>query len=71
MELPGVADITCLSGKSMVRRCLPRYALTIDGTSCIPKHQRISYSPLAGVEDEIEFVPARVYRLEHVPLERN
>ncbi|KAH9966292.1 hypothetical protein BJV74DRAFT_954325 [Russula compacta] len=70
-ELPGVADVACLSGKCMVQRCLPGYTLAIDGTSCIPKHQRVSHSPLAGVKDIIEFEAARIFGLEHVPLERN
>ncbi|KAH9994315.1 hypothetical protein BJV74DRAFT_351374 [Russula compacta] len=70
-ELPGVADVACMSGQCVVRRCLPGYALAFDGTSCTPKHSRISHSHIAGLQDEIEFVPARIFGLEHVPLERN
>ena len=68
-ELPGVTDIACLSGKCIVHRFPPRHALAIDGTSCVPKHPRISHSHIASAEDEIE--SAKIYGLDHVPLERN
>jgi hypothetical protein len=64
--LPGVADVSCLGGECVVRRCLPGYLPALDGASCIRKHPT-SQSQFFSPED----VPARVYGLEHVPLGRN
>ncbi|KAN0135205.1 hypothetical protein V8E53_007096 [Lactarius tabidus] len=42
--LPGVADVSCLSGGCVVHRCMSGYALSRDGTSCISiRAQTINY----------------------------
>jgi hypothetical protein len=69
--IPGVADVICLSGKCVVRRCLRGYTLALDGTSCHPEHPSISQPDITGMEEEIELAPARIFGLEHIPLERN
>jgi hypothetical protein len=68
-SLPGVADVGCLSGECVVRRCLPGYALALDGNSCVRKHHRIPQSQF--VEEAAEEDAARYYGLEHLPLGRN
>jgi hypothetical protein len=68
-DLPGVADVACIAGECAVHRCLPGYVRAHDGTHCVSKHGKVSES--YGDEDEAEFVPARVYGLEHVPLQKN
>ncbi|KAI9439303.1 hypothetical protein H4582DRAFT_1852063 [Lactarius indigo] len=66
--LPGVADVACLSGECIVRRCLPGYILSHDGTSCRSKHSH-SHSHVAMPEEEDEeYVEAMRYGLEHRPL---
>jgi hypothetical protein len=71
--ITGVADVSCLSGKCVVHRCLQDYVPSLDGTRCIPKYPEMSEPDIDGAEDDIgiEFVPARIFGLEHVPLERN
>jgi hypothetical protein len=64
--IPGVADVGCLSGECVVRRCMKGLVPTFDASSCVPEHHHQS-----EVESEAyDGVPARVYGLEHVPLER-
>jgi hypothetical protein len=65
-SIPGVADVACLSGECVVRRCLPGYAPALDGNSCVRKH-RISQFADAEEQD----VSAKYYGLEHLPLGRN
>ena len=72
--LPGVADVACLAGGCVVRRCLRGYTLSIHGDGCIPQakiptHSH-SHSHMAHPENEYEYVPANVFGLEHVPLDR-
>ncbi|KAI0300653.1 hypothetical protein B0F90DRAFT_1629408 [Multifurca ochricompacta] len=71
--LPGVADVSCLSGQCIVHRCLPGHVPTIDGTGCVSKHMTISHPHIADpdLDNEAESMPARLYGLEHVPLQRN
>lgn len=69
--IPGVADVDCQSGKCVVRRCLRGYIPAVDGTSCNPEHPPISQPDITGLEEDIELALARVFGLEHVPLERN
>lgn len=65
--LAGVADVACLSGQCVVRRCLRGYTLAQDGTHCIDNtRSKVSQPQMAG-----EDAPAGIYGLEHVPLERN
>jgi hypothetical protein len=70
----GVADVGCESGECVVRRCLHGLVPSSDGSSCVPKESKTSHHPdylsEFGAEDD-EYVPARLYGLEHVPLERN
>jgi len=63
--LPGVADVSCLGGECVVRRCLRGYVPARDGTSCIRKHSISQYQI-----PDAENVPARAYGLEHFPLGR-
>ncbi|KAI9453933.1 hypothetical protein F5148DRAFT_985380 [Russula earlei] len=69
--LPGVADVSCISGECVVHRCLHGYTHSRDGTSCVPKNVKIPPSHIPNVENDIGFVPAGAYGLEHVPLDRN
>jgi hypothetical protein len=69
--IPGVADVTCLSGECIVRRCLKGFTSSPDGTSCDPEHPTTSQPDITGGEIELEIVPASIYGLEHIPLERN
>ena len=68
--LPGVADVSCLSGRCVVHRCLRDYVPALDGTRCNPEYPEISQPDIDGAADniEMEFVPARIFGLEHVPL---
>ncbi|KAH9961979.1 hypothetical protein BC827DRAFT_1341618 [Russula dissimulans] len=61
--LPGVADVECLSGECVVRRCLKGYLPARNGRSCIPKHPTFSQT-----EDDIGFAPASAFGLGYVPL---
>ncbi|KAH8981203.1 hypothetical protein EDB86DRAFT_2813116, partial [Lactarius hatsudake] len=63
--IPGVADVACHSGECMVRRCLPGYVMSHDGTSCRSKH---AHSHVATPEEDDEYVQAMRYGLEHRPL---
>jgi len=71
--ITGVADVSCLSGRCVVHRCLQDFVPSLDGTRCIPNYPEISEPDIDGAEDDIgiEFVPTRIFGLEHVPLERN
>ncbi|KAH9980421.1 hypothetical protein BJV74DRAFT_109935 [Russula compacta] len=65
--LPGVADVSCLSGQCVIRRCLRGYTLAPDGTHCIDNTlSKFSQPQMAG-----EDAPAGLYGLEHVPFQRN
>jgi len=66
-SLPGVADVACLAGECVVRRCLRGYTLSIHGNGCVPQAKIPTHSHL---ENEYEYVPASVFGLEHVPLDR-
>jgi hypothetical protein len=68
-SLPGVADVACIAGECVVHRCLPGYVVAHDGNHCVSRHGNISQHSEHD-EDEAESVPARVYRLEHVPLRK-
>jgi len=59
-SLPGVADVECLAGECVVYRCLLQHTLSLDRKRCTPEHPN----------NNVEFVPASIYGLEHVPLER-
>ncbi|KAH8987195.1 hypothetical protein EDB92DRAFT_1818040 [Lactarius akahatsu] len=65
--IPGVADVACHSGECMVRRCLPGYVVSDDGTSCRSKHSH-SHSHVASPEEDGEYAEAVHYGLEHRPL---
>ena len=62
--LPGVADVSCLSGECVVRRCMSGYSLSRDNTRCIPTRAHIPY--VTGPDDEL--MQAIRYGLEHLPL---
>ncbi|KAI0247441.1 hypothetical protein BJV78DRAFT_1245779 [Lactifluus subvellereus] len=66
-SLPGVADVSCLAGECVVHRCMRGYVPARDGTHCVSKHSKVSHGYVA--EDEAEL--ARVYGLEHVPLQKH
>ena len=61
--LPGVADVSCLGGECLVHRCLPGFALSFDGTSCVRKHHISQYQHADSGD-----VAASAFGLEHVPL---
>ena len=62
--LPGVADVSCLSGECVVHRCMPGYTLSHDGTRCISTRAH-SPQPHAPVpEDDEEYMQALRYGLE-------
>ena len=69
--LPGVADVECLSGECVVRRCRLGYVPALDGTGCIRKCSSSSHFSDGDDDDDAGDVPARVYGLEHVPLGGN
>ncbi|KAN0135206.1 hypothetical protein V8E53_007097 [Lactarius tabidus] len=54
--LPGVADVSCLSGECVVYRCMPGYALSRDGTHCIPAQAHISRPHAAVPEDDEDYM---------------
>ena len=61
--LPGVADVSCLSGECVVRRCMSGYSLSRDNTRCISTQAHVDEP-----EDDDEFMQAIRYGLEHLPL---
>ena len=63
--LPGVADVSCISGECVVRRCMSGYALSRDGSGCIPPQAYISRPHV----DE-DYIHAMRSGLEHRPLRR-
>ncbi|KAI9439296.1 hypothetical protein H4582DRAFT_2076001 [Lactarius indigo] len=63
--LPGVADVACHSGECVVRRCLPGYVVSHDGTSCRSKH---AHSYVGSAEEDDEYMQVMRYGLEHRPL---
>ena len=69
--IPGVADVSCLVGECVVRRCLKGHSPSPDGTGCYPERSTTSQPDVNGPEIDLELVPASMYGLEHVPLERN
>jgi hypothetical protein len=69
-SLSGVADVACIAGECVVHRCLPGYFPARDGNHCISRHGKTSQHSEYD-EDEAESVPAKVYRLEHVPLRKH
>jgi hypothetical protein len=68
-SLPGVADVACIAGECVVHRCLPGYVRARDGNHCVSRHGKISQHSEYD-EDDDESVPARVYGLKHVPLQK-
>jgi len=65
--VPGVADVACLGGACVVRRCMKGLVPTFDASSCVPEHHHHQSEIESGPYND---VPARIYGLEHVPLER-
>ena len=64
-SLPGVADVSCLSGECVVHRCMPGFSLSRDGTGCISTRVH-GYQPNVPVpEDDEEYMQALRYALEH------
>ena len=66
--LPGVADVFCLSGECVVRRCMPGYTLSRDGTHCISTQAHSSPHHVTVPENDEEYMQATRYGLEHRPL---
>ena len=64
--IPGVADVSCLSGGCVIHRCMPGHALSSDGTSCISTQAHTS-PHIAVPEDEDEYLQAIRYGLVHRP----
>ena len=56
--IPGVMDVSCAAGSCMVKRCMPGYFVSIDGTFCVRN---------ALVTEEAS---AAEYGLQHVPLRK-
>jgi len=63
--LPGIADVSCLCGECVIRRCMHGYALSRDGTHCISTQAHSSLPHIAVPEDDEEFMQAIRYGLEH------
>jgi len=71
--IPGVADVACHYGECAVRRCLPGLVPSADGSRCVLKHPKSMQDYPAETYEEVydpEYEQARVYGLEHVPLDR-
>jgi hypothetical protein len=68
--LPGVADVSCLSGECIVHRCMPGHVLSHDGKRCSSTQAHIS-RPDVAVATEPEYMQALRYGLEHLPFRRN
>ncbi|KAN0135193.1 hypothetical protein V8E53_007084, partial [Lactarius tabidus] len=66
--LPGVADVSCLSGECVVHRCMPGYSPSRDGTHCVSAQAHSSQPHVAVPEDDEEYIQALRYALEHRPL---
>ena len=66
--IPGVADVSCLSGECVVHLCMPGYAPSYDGTSCISTQTHTSGPHVGLSEDEDEYMQAIRFGLEHRPL---
>ncbi|TFY64336.1 hypothetical protein EVG20_g5973 [Dentipellis fragilis] len=66
--IPGVADVSCLSGSCIVHRCLPGFMRTADASECIRAH--VSSPAFAHKESQMweNEIPAMDYGLEHSPL---
>ncbi|KAN0135202.1 hypothetical protein V8E53_007093 [Lactarius tabidus] len=69
--LPGVADVSCLSGECIVHRCMSGHVLSHDGKHCISTQAHISRPHIAVPEDDEEYMQALRYGLEHRPLQMN
>ncbi len=69
--LPGVADVACLHGECVVRRCLSGYVLSHGGTRCRKSGHGHALPHVSAQEEDGEYVQALRYGLEHRPLERN
>ena len=69
--IPGVADVACQFGECVVRRCLPGLVPSASGSRCVLKHPK-SMQEHSSEEEvyDYESEQARVYGLEHVPLDR-
>ena len=65
--LPGVADVSCLSGECVVRRCMPGHTLSREGTHCVSTQAHFRPHVSAPEGDE-EYLQAIRYGLEHRPL---
>ena len=65
--LPGIADVSCLSGECVVRRCMPGYVLSRDRTHCVSTQTHTSQPHVSVPEDEEEYMQAIRYGLEHRP----
>ncbi|KAN0135198.1 hypothetical protein V8E53_007089 [Lactarius tabidus] len=66
--LPGVADVSCLSGECVVHRCMSGYSLSRDGIHCVSAQAHISRPHISVAEDDEEYLQAMRYGLEHRPL---
>ena len=64
-SLPGVADVSCLSGECVVHRCMSGYSHSRDGTSCISTRVHGSQPHVPVPEDDEEYMQALRYALEH------
>ncbi|EKM61501.1 uncharacterized protein PHACADRAFT_248159 [Phanerochaete carnosa HHB-10118-sp] len=62
--IPGVMDVTCVSGSCVIRRCQPGYVVSLDNTFCLQTETLTRLQAEAGDE------PAALYGLEHVPLQK-
>jgi hypothetical protein len=68
--IPGVADVFCQFGECAVRRCLPGLVPSADGTRCVLKHPKSMQGSDHEEVYDSEYDEARIYGLEHVPLDR-
>ena len=70
-NLPGVADVSCLSGECVIHHCMPGYTLSPEGTGCISAQAHNSRPHVSGPEGDEEYMQALRYGLEHLPFQRN
>ncbi|KIP11691.1 hypothetical protein PHLGIDRAFT_99111 [Phlebiopsis gigantea 11061_1 CR5-6] len=61
--IPGVMDVSCVTGSCVVRRCQPGYVVSLDGSFCL-------HTATAAMIQNTDDIPAALYGLEHVPLKK-
>lgn len=55
-SLPGVADVSCMSGSCYIHKCMPGYQLSIDNSECMDEDTVRKFMTIAEFGWE-RFVP--------------